>query len=120
MNKPIEQILEELNRLGYQPASFESNSSHDGIVLHVEEWRSQPEICRFSEIGPGGRVSMLYEARDLWAALKAVEPGESWYAEFLNRLADLSPSPPIQIVSPGGRIVTDTIPAPSKNGPFLV
>jgi hypothetical protein len=120
MNRPIEQILEELNRLGYRPAPLESNSSNDGIVLHVEEWLSQPGICRFSEIGPGGRVSMLYEARDLWAALEAVEPGETWYAEFLSRLADLSPSPPIQIVSTGGRIVTDTFPVPSKNKPFTV
>lgn len=110
MNKPIEQILEELNRLGYKPSSFESNSSNDGILLHVEEWRSQPEICKFSEIGPGGRVSMLYEAQDLLSALKSIESKESWYAELLSRLADLSPTPPIQVVSSDGKVGTDSFP----------
>lgn len=114
MNRRIEQILEELNRLGYLPESFESNSSNDGILLHMEEWQSQAEICKFSEIGPGGRVSMLYEAQDLLAALKSIEPGETWYAELLSRLADLSPAPPIQVVSPDGKIVTDTFPGKLK------
>jgi hypothetical protein len=106
----IEKVRQEIERLGYPVSFSELPHSREGIILDVETLAGHPEILKITEIGPGGRLSALYDAPDVLHLLEGLEETPDWYPQLLAELEQVQPSPPIRFLSPDGEVLVDAFP----------
>jgi hypothetical protein len=107
----IEKVRQEINRLGCPASTGEMPHLHGGIILDVEALAGHPEILNLTEIGPGGRLSALYDPPDVLRLLEGLRERADWYPQLLTELEQVQPSPPIRFLSPDGELLVDTFPA---------